>query len=272
MTPNLRTAAHLLYARQLRNRLAGGTLPHHVALIMDGNRRWARGMGFDNVSIGHRYGAEHIEQVLDWCADLGIRHVTIFAASTDNLRHRAGSEVQFLIEEIERSVARLLARPANRWRLRIAGQLDLLPERSIAALSGAERASATSGAGGVGGPGETGGADSELTIALGYGGRQELVDAFRALLAERARAGTGLAELAATITVEDIAEHLYTAGQPDPDLVIRTSGEQRLSGFLLWQSAYSELYFCDVYWPGFRQVDFLRALRSYAARQRRYGR
>ncbi len=260
MTSNLRTAAHLLYARRLRTRLAGVTLPRHVALIMDGNRRWARGMGFDNVSVGHRYGAEHIGHVLDWCAELGIRHVTIFAASTDNLRHRADSEVKFLVEEIERAVLRLLARPANRWQLRIAGTLDLLPAQTRDTLA---RAESVTGAGST---------DSELTIALGYGGRQELVDAFRSLLTDRARAGTGLAELAASITVEDIAEHLYTAGQPDPDLVIRTSGEQRLSGFLLWQSAYSELYFCDVYWPGFRHVDFLRALRSYAARQRRYGR
>ena len=109
-------------------------------------------------------------------------------------------------------------------------------------------------------------------IAVGYGGRQEVIDAFRSLLSEQAARGTTLAELAETITTDDIARHLYTAGQPDPDLVIRTSGEQRLSNFLLWQSAYSELYFCEAYWPAFREIDFLRALRSFAARQRRYGR
>ena len=112
---------------------------------------------------------------------------------------------------------------------------------------------------------------AHVTLAIGYGGRQEVIEALRALLHERAGQGATLAEVAATITTDDIARHLYTAGQPDPDLVIRTSGEQRLSNFLLWQSAYSELYFCEAYWPAFREIDFLRALRSFAARQRRYG-
>ncbi|MGA8112151.1 MAG: polyprenyl diphosphate synthase [Actinocatenispora sp.] len=259
MSLNLRGAAYALYARRLRTGLAGAALPQHVALIMDGNRRWARAHGFANASVGHRYGAEHVDEVLDWCADLGIRHVTVFAASADNLSRRDAEEVRVLVELIERSVRTRHASPANRWRLRVAGRLDLLPRSTADALTAAQE---TTGAADT---------DSCLTLAIGYGGREELVDAFRSLLGHEARHGTTLTQLAGTLTAEHIAAHLYTAGQPDPDLVIRTSGEQRLSGFLLWQSAYSELYFCDVYWPGFRQVDFLRALRSYASRHRRFG-
>ena len=110
-----------------------------------------------------------------------------------------------------------------------------------------------------------------VNIAVGYGGRREIADAVRSLLHEHAAAGTSIEELAELLDVDHIADHLYTRGQPDPDLVIRTSGEQRLSGFLLWQSAHSEFYFCDAYWPDFRRIDFLRALRAYAGRQRRYG-
>ena len=110
-----------------------------------------------------------------------------------------------------------------------------------------------------------------MTIAIGYNGREEVVDAIRALLDDAAAGGVAIEDLAASLAADDIAAHLHTRGQPDPDLVIRTSGEQRMSGFLLWQAAYAELYFCEVYWPGFRHVDFLRALRSYGARQRRFG-
>jgi short-chain Z-isoprenyl diphosphate synthase len=141
----------------------------------------------------------------------------------------------------------------------IAGTLDLLPDSTATALKKAVEASRDCRTG------------AHVTLAVGYGGRQEVIDALRALLHEHDAAGTSLAELAETVTTEDIARHLYTAGQPDPDLVIRTSGELRLSNFLLWQSAYSELYFCEAYWPAFREIDFLRALRSFAARERRYG-
>jgi short-chain Z-isoprenyl diphosphate synthase len=147
---------------------------------------------------------------------------------------------------------------AGRWRVHHVGQLDLLPDRTQQVLKKAEEKAGT--------------IDGVLVnVAVGYGGRQEITDAVRSLLSDRAAAGAGLDELAETLTVEDISEHLYTRGQPDPDLVIRTSGEQRLSGFMLWQSAHSEYYFCEVFWPAFRKVDFLRALRDYAARHRRYG-
>ncbi len=248
-----------LYARRLRKQLAGGQLPRHVGIIMDGNRRWARRQGMADPSLGHQYGAHHVENVLNWCEKTGIRHVTVFVCSTENLARRGDAEVAFLMQVIEQVIADELSRdPA--WQVHLAGALDVLPDTTARALKRAVEASrdCTTGA--------------HVTLAVGYGGRQEVIDAFRSLLSEQAARGTTLAELAETITTDDLARHLYTAGQPDPDLVIRTSGEQRLSNFLLWQSAYSELYFCEAYWPAFREIDFLRALRSFAARQRRYGR
>jgi short-chain Z-isoprenyl diphosphate synthase len=247
------------YKRHLRHQVAAGPLPGHVGLIMDGNRRWARQQGLANTSHGHRYGAEHAEEVLSWCESLGIRHVTVYVCSTENLTRRDDAEVAFLMEVIEELVTQRLARHDARWQVHIAGMLDALPDGTARALKHAQEAtrSCTTGA--------------HVTLAIGYGGRQEVVDALRDLLHERAESGDSLLDVASTLTVDDIARHLYTAGQPDPDLVIRTSGEQRLSNFLLWQSAYSELYFCEAYWPAFREIDFLRALRSYAARQRRYG-
>ncbi|MEV0387357.1 polyprenyl diphosphate synthase [Nonomuraea sp. NPDC050643] len=250
---------HSLYARRLRRHVVAGPLPRHVGLIMDGNRRWARQRGLPNPSIGHKYGAEHIEDMLSWCEGLGIRHVTVFLCSTENLRRRGDEEVAYLLGVIERMVADRFDRPDARWQVHVAGLLDLLPDTTARALKSAVEATRTCATG------------FHLTLAIGYGGRQEVIDALRELLYERAESGQSMLELASTLTEEDIAPHLYTAGQPDPDLVIRTSGEQRLSNFLLWQSAYSELYFCEAYWPAFREIDFLRALRSFAARQRRFG-
>jgi short-chain Z-isoprenyl diphosphate synthase len=247
------------YARRLRGQLAGCPLPRHVGIIMDGNRRWARQQGMTNPGLGHKYGAEHVENVLTWCAKAGIGHVTVFVCSTENLANRDDAEVAFLMEVIEKIVARKLSQQPT-WQVHIAGDLDVLPDTTAHALKLAVEASRDCRTG------------AHVTLAVGYGGRQEVIDAFRTLLYEHAALGTTLTELADTITVADIAPHLYTAGQPDPDLVIRTSGEMRLSNFLLWQSAYSELYFCEAYWPAFREIDFLRALRSFAARQRRYGR
>jgi short-chain Z-isoprenyl diphosphate synthase len=248
-----------LYTRRLRRRVRSGVLPRHVALVMDGNRRWARESGFGNPSVGHRYGAEHVDDLLDWCADLGIGHVTVFVASSDNLRKRSSAEVGYLMELVETVVAARLTAPGHRWRLQLAGRLDLLPDSTRHALKSAREASAKRPDG------------FTVTVAIGYDGREEVVDAIRAVLDDAAAAGVPIATLAESLTPEDIAARLHTAGAPDPDLVIRTSGEQRMSGFLLWQAAHAELYFCDAYWPGFRQLDFLRALRSFAARQRRFG-
>ena len=242
------------YGRRLERSLDPAALPRHVGIILDGNRRWAKAFGASSAH-GHRAGADKVLEVMGWCADEGIEVVTLYLLSTDNLT-RAASELEPLIEIVEDAVARVAA--TRRWKVHPVGSLDLLPVASADRLRELQRQTADIGQGVV-------------NVAIGYGGRQEIAAAVRSLLHEHAERGTPLAELAEVLDVEHIAAHLYTKGQPDPDLVIRTSGEQRLSGFLLWQSAHSEFYFCDVLWPDFRKVDFLRALRSYAERERRFG-
>jgi short-chain Z-isoprenyl diphosphate synthase len=252
----LRSAVYSLYERRLRAQLVDRPIPRHVAIMIDGNRRWARAAGFDDVSQGHVMGARHIADLLDWCTETGVEHVTVWLLSTDNLR-RPPDELEPLLQIIG-GVAHELSAPGKPWRVHAVGALDLLPAATAEALKEAEEKTAA----------RTG---LDVNVAVGYGGRREIADAVRSLLHEHAAAGTSIEELAEVIDVDHIAEHLYTKGQPDPDLVIRTSGEQRLSGFLLWQSVHSEFYFCDALWPDFRKVDFLRALRDYGARQRRYG-
>jgi short-chain Z-isoprenyl diphosphate synthase len=242
------------YEARLVRQLPPDRLPHHVGVMLDGNRRWARSVGTD-AATGHRAGAANISPFLGWCEELGIQVVTLWLLSTDNLNRRE-AELSDLLGIIEEVVADLAA--VGRWRLNPVGALDLLPDTTATVLK--EAAAATRDVHGV-----------LVNIAVGYGGRREIADAVRSLLQQHAEQGTSLEELAGVLDVEHIAEHLYTKGQPDPDLVIRTSGEQRLGGFLLWQSAHSEFYFCEAYWPAFRRVDFLRALRAYAARHRRYG-
>jgi short-chain Z-isoprenyl diphosphate synthase len=253
----LRDLAYSLYERRLAGSLTGKPLPGHVGVMVDGNRRWAREMGYVDPNDGHRIGAERITQLLRWCDEVGVGHVTVWLLSTDNLS-RPATELDPLLDIIV-DLATELAADGRPWRLRMVGALDLLPAGHAAALKAAQERTVD----------RSGGA--QVNLAVCYGGRREIADAVRALLHEHARAGKSLEEVADLLDVDHIAQHLYTRGQPDPDLVIRTSGEQRLGGFLLWQSAYSEFYFCDVNWPGFRRVDFLRALRSYAHRQRRFG-
>jgi short-chain Z-isoprenyl diphosphate synthase len=252
----LHAAAYRAYEQRLARQLHGAPVPRHVGVILDGNRRWARGRGAGDVSHGHRRGADKIEDFLQWCADAEVDRVTLWLLSTDNLT-RPESELRPLLDVIERVVYDLAA-PRKPWRVHPVGALDLLPDATARVLK--EAADGTAGKSGL-----------HVNVAVGYGGRREITDAVRSLLHEHASRGASLEEVAALLDVDHIAEHLYTRGQPDPDLVIRTSGEQRLSGFLLWQSAHSEFYFCEAYWPDFRRVDFLRALRSYAARSRRYG-
>ncbi|TWD79986.1 undecaprenyl pyrophosphate synthetase [Kribbella amoyensis] len=244
-----------VYRRRLRRQLVGKPRPGHVGLVMDGNRRWARGQGHSNPSVGHRYGAMHVEKVLGWCEAAGVQHVTVYLCSTENLVKRGSAEVAYLMQVTEEIVTERLNRPDARWQVHVAGQLDLLPDTTSTALKAAVEATETVSTG------------NHLTLAIGYGGRQEVVEAVRALLETEAGAGKDLDTVADSLQAEDIARHLFTAGQPDPDLIIRTSGEQRMSNFLLWQSAHSELWFCDAYWPAFREIDFLRALRSYADRK-----
>jgi short-chain Z-isoprenyl diphosphate synthase len=250
----LRGLAYRLYERRLEASLSPSTIPRHVGVMCDGNRRWARSAGLTDVSGGHQKGADKIFELVRWCQDSGVEVVTLWLLSTDNLS-RAASELDPLLRIIEETVRELAT---HNWRINAMGALDLLPADTARALKDASDATA----------GRTG---LLVNVAVGYGGRREIADAVRSLLQSHATKGTTIEELAEVLDVEHIAEHLYTAGQPDPDLVIRTSGEQRLGGFLLWQSAQSEFYFCDAYWPAFRRVDFLRALRSYAARNRRFG-
>jgi short-chain Z-isoprenyl diphosphate synthase len=241
-----------LYERRLAADLRRhGGLPRHVGVILDGNRRWARELGMDSTE-GHRRGAAQIDHLLAWSAELGIPVVTLWLLSTENLLERDPAELAELLQIIEAKVEQLA-------RVGAPGGYRIVPVGQLGALLAAERASR----------GHSGGT---LHVAVGYGGREEIADAVRRLLAEYGDKSLELTEAAALVTPDEIARHLYTAGMPDPDLIIRTSGEVRLSGFLLWQSAHAEYYFADTYWPDFRKVDFLRALRSYAQRQRRFGR
>jgi len=248
-----------VYERRLARSLPAGSMPRHVGVILDGNRRWARSFG-ETAATGHRRGADKIEEFLGWSEELGIEVVTLWMLSTDNLG-RPASELQDLLDIINDAVRELAdtGERTSRWRLRIMGRLDLLPGATADALREAEARTAD----------VTGGL--QVNVAIGYGGRHEIADAVRDLLRTRAAEGATLEEVADDLDVEHIQAHLYTKGQPDPELLIRTSGEQRLSGFLLWQSAQSEFYFCEAYWPDFRRVDYLRALRAYSTRERRLG-
>jgi short-chain Z-isoprenyl diphosphate synthase len=243
-----------LYERRLMASLEPGSIPRHVGVMLDGNRRWARQLGA-TASEGHRKGADKIQDLLAWCEEVGVEVVTLYLLSTDNLS-REEEELTELIGIIEGAVTRIAE--SGHWKVHPIGALDLLPASTARHLKELEDATRTA-------------RGLHVNVAVGYGGRREIADAVRSLLQEHATRGTSIEELAELLDVEHIAEHLYTKGQPDPDLVIRTSGEQRLSGFLLWQSAHSEFYFCEAYWPAFRKVDFLRALRAYAGRERRFG-
>ena len=242
------------YEARLARSLSVDRVPKHVGVMLDGNRRWAKAVGAESAE-GHRAGAANIEPLLGWCEEIGVEVVTLWLLSTDNL-NRPAAELEPLLNIIGDAVEALAVQ--QKWRLHPVGALDLLPESLAHRLKAAEDA--------------TRDIDGLLVnIAVGYGGRREISDAVRAILLEHATKGTSMEELADLMDVELISQHLYTKGQPDPDLVIRTSGEQRLGGFLLWQSAQSEFYFCEAYWPDFRRVDFLRAVRAYAQRERRFG-
>lgn len=243
------------YEARLESNLNAENLPKHIGVMVDGNRRWAKEQGFDR-SLGHAAGAKRIVDFLGWCDELKIGHVTLYLLSTDNLRGRDQKELQDLIEIIT-GLAEHLA-DLGRWRLKIVGDMEALtPEARQRLGVVAERTKDNSG--------------SLVNLAVAYGGRKEIADAMRAILKEHSATGNSIEQLAELMTPELIAQHLYTKDQPDPDLLIRTSGEQRLSGFLLWQSANSEFYFAEALWPDFRRVDFLRALRDFQRRHRRFG-
>lgn len=246
------------YERRLARQLDPARLPQHIGVVLDGNRRWAKAAGASTAD-GHQAGANKILEFLGWCDEMGIRMVTLYLLSTENL-NRPATELEPLLGIISDTLNRLGRGLANGHRLRVhpVGASDLLSPTMAQQLD--DLAEKTRDVDGV-----------HVNVAVGYGGRVEIVDAMKELIHDAEDAGTSLSEMAEELSVEAISDKLYTRGQPDPELVIRTSGEQRLSGFLMWQSAYSEFYFCEALWPDFRRVDFMRALRDFSDRQRRFG-
>ena len=250
------TPIYKYYEKRLFDHVKRGRMPEHVGIILDGNRRWAMRQGLP-VWKGHWIGFQKAKQVLDWCLELGIRNITLYAFSKENFS-RNRKEVEELMDVIATAFLEVANHPkihTKRVRFRAIGNLDLLPEKVREAIRKAEEATKNY-------------RDYNLVVAVGYSGRDEIVNAVKKIVSD-AKAGKISEE---DITEELIHKYLYTKDLPDPDLIIRTSGEERLSGFLLWQSAYSELYFCQAYWPEFRKIDFLRAIRDYQSRERRFGR
>ncbi|HJX04366.1 MAG TPA: polyprenyl diphosphate synthase [Thermoplasmata archaeon] len=255
LTKAITSTAYTTYERRLLKEILSRPVPKHVAIIMDGNRRYAREFGL-MVAEGHDKGREKLEEVLEWCLEIGVNILTVYAFSTENVGRERG-EIDTLMRMFVDSFRRLGDEPRvhkNKIRVRVLGQRDLLPKDLQDAIKYAED--------------KTAGYDQYFfNLAVGYGGREEIVQAIRRV-AKAVESGK--------LKVDDIDEKLfsdflYTKDMPDPDLILRTSGEERISNFLLWQLAYSELYFSDIYWPGFRKVDFLRAVRSYQQRKRRFG-
>lgn len=249
------STAYQTYEKRLLKEVQSRPVPQHVAVIMDGNRRYAKEFGLV-VAEGHEKGKEKLEEMLEWCLELGIRVLTVYAFSTENVA-REKDEVNILMRMFSQNFKKLADDERvhkHKVQVRVLGQKDMLPQDVREAIEYAED--------------KTQGYDGYFfNIAVGYGGRQELLQAVKRV-AEEVRDGR--------LEIDDIDEqtfykYLYTYDLPDPDLILRTSGEERISNFLLWQLAYSELYFSDVYWPGFRKVDFLRAVRSFQLRKRRFG-
>ena len=246
----------LLYDRLLSHQVRRERLPTHVAIVMDGNRRFALSSGLRNEQ-GHRMGKEKVRQVMRWCRDIGIKYLTVYALSLENLRTRSPDELGTLFDLYESGFLELCDdREIHRDRVRCkaVGQIRLLPGRVISAIDAAEKATKDYD-------------DLVFTVCLAYGARQELVDAIKGILSDHRDGKIDLE----SVSEDLVSQYLYTNDIPDPDLVIRTSGEERVSNFLLWQMAYAELFFMDVHWPAFRRRDFLRAVRTYQGRQRRYG-
>lgn len=236
--------------------MLSGVLPKHIGIILDGNRRWARARGL-SAQEGHKVGYDKAKEVLDWCWELGISTVTVYALSLDNIKKREYDEVDNLIQLVERAVVELAhdERIMTRGvRVRVIGRREVLPAALLDKIKKLEEATSTN-------------SKFHLFLAVGYSGRGEIIDAIKAVTRE---------VLERRIDVEDITEaafskYLYTAGMDDPDMILRTGGETRLSDFLPWQAIYSEFVFIDVPWPEFRKIDFLRAIRTYQSKQRRMG-
>jgi short-chain Z-isoprenyl diphosphate synthase len=257
---SLLAPAYRIYEGRLLGQVLARPVPQHVGIILDGNRRYGRRHNLKEPRDIYGAGADKLDDLIEWCVELAIPAVTLWVFSTDNLQ-RKPEEISGILSAVESKLHALAKDPEihhKRICVRTVGRLELLPSSTLAAVRAAE--AATKDYDGM-----------YLTIAAAYGGRQEITDAVQALLREQASQGRTLNDAIPTVTPDAIARFLYAPHLPDPELIIRTSGEIRLSGFLLWQSAYSEFYFTDVFWPAFRRIDFLRAVRAFQQRQRRYG-
>ena len=258
---SLAQPVYALYERRLLAQVQMRPPPRHVGIILDGNRRFGRISGLEDPLQVYAPGAQKLDDLLDWCGELSIPAVTLWVCSTDNLA-RQPQEVAGILGALELKLRALVHDPQihrRRVRVQAIGRLELLPESTVSAIEAARAATA--------------GYDAMLlSIAVAYGGREEIADAVREMLTQALNDGVPLAQVIAEVCPEKIGRHLYLADMPEPDLIIRTSGELRLSGFMLWQSAYSEFYFSDVLWPAFRKIDFLRGVRAFQQRRRRYGR
>ena len=241
---------------RLRDRIKKGIMPEHISIIMDGNRRFAWSRDLEK-EVGHKHGKDKLKEVLDWVLDLKIPYLTVYALSTENVSSREGDELDALYSLYINGFNEIKDDPrihANKVKVQAVGKIELLPESVQNAIKDAEEKTADYD-------------DFLFTICLAYGGREEIVEAVRQIASEHNKGELSLDE----INTQVISDRLYTAELPDPDLVIRTSGEERISNFLLWQIAYSELHFTDVHWPSFSRNDFYDAIDSYQKRKRRYG-
>lgn len=246
-----------IYEALLERDVKAKPIPKHVGVIMDGNRRAAiKAFGLEPW-YGHRKGADKVEELIEWCIELGIKHITIFAFSTENFKRseKEKEELFRIFEEYFKKAAKDERIHKNRVRIKAIGRIELFPENVKKAVKEAEEATKDYD-------------NLVLNIALGYGGRDEIIQAVKKIAREIKQNKLSEDEIDEKI----IRSKLYTADSPDPELIIRTSGEERISNFLLWQAAYSELYFCEALWPLFRKIDFLRAIRTFQQRERRFGR
>lgn len=248
--------AYSTYEALIEREVSSGVMPRHIAIIMDGNRRYAEEVLGAEPNEGHKLGRKKLEEVLHWCLDLDIHVLTVYAFSTENFK-RAESEVSYLMDLLEQSLYEFADDPEvheRRVAINVIGDVTMIPEGVVRAMEYAKKRTGMY-------------SDNFLNMAIAYGGRQDIANAVRAIAHDAVEGKIDVDE----IDEETVSRYISTTGMPDPDLVLRTSGELRISNFLLWQMAYSELYFADVYWPGFRYIDFLRAIRTYQQRKRRFG-
>lgn len=251
------TGLYKIYTKRLENEIRNGDIPNHVALILDGNRRWAK-RNLNLSKIGHWKGADAVENLLDWCEEFDIKIITLYALSAENLS-RKDEELEYLYELIENRLKKLYDDPRihrTKMRVKAMGKIELLPDSIKDVLRKLDEAT-------------VGYDDHFLNIAIAYGGQDELLDAVKKIGEKIQKGDINVKD----IDKKEIESNLYTSHLPQssPDMILRTSGEKRLSGFLLWQSAYSELVFMDIFWPDFRKIDLMRAIRMFQKRKRRVG-